>query len=453
MERRSHNNLTHLQFDNHKDSNITTPPILLNYKNHPAYILFISSLKANYTKLKYDGCLQKYLKHPSNINLDSLDIILKKDSKVIESEITQQLIEMRNSGMAYSTAVVHLAALYHFFSINDITINRKKLSKFVGEQENKYEYRSYTHDEISSLLSLCDERGKVIVLLMASTGMRVGALPGLKLKHLKKHRLDTYNSSVKGQEEYTYQINVYASSKKYRYTAFCTPECAKAIDTYLEYRKRFEKTLDINPSTGEWGPPDSLLITRVFDINDIPFSSNNHRLFVQKPMGVMGLRSYVVGRLKKMNLRKTWISTENSEYMSAHKNELHPCHSFRIFAVTNMQRSKIDKTIREMLVGHSTGLDTAYYKPNTEEILQEYLKAVDLLTINNEHRLQKQINQYKESSEGMDEIHQKLNEKHEQDIKNIKEEMNGQFLQIMKLIQQNHLLINVKPEVLEKIVK
>jgi hypothetical protein len=217
--------MTHLQFDENKNSKITPPlpPILLNYKNHPAYTLFISSLKAHYTKLKYDGCLQKYLKHPSNINLDSLDLILKKDSKVIESGITQQLIEMRNSGMAYSTAVVHLAALYHFFSINDITINRKKLSKFVGEQENKYEYRSYIHYEISRLLSLCDERGKVIILLMASTGMGVGALPGLKLKHLKKHWLDANNSSVKGQEVYTYQINVYASSKKYRYTPFCNP--------------------------------------------------------------------------------------------------------------------------------------------------------------------------------------------------------------------------------------
>ena len=48
--------------------------------------------------------------------------------------------------------MVHLAALYHFFSINDISINRKKLSKFIGEQENKYEYRSYTHDEVSRLL-------------------------------------------------------------------------------------------------------------------------------------------------------------------------------------------------------------------------------------------------------------------------------------------------------------
>lgn len=48
---------------------------------------------------------------------------------------------------------VYSAALYIYFSINDIVLNRKKLSKFVEEQENEYEYRPYTHDEISRLLS------------------------------------------------------------------------------------------------------------------------------------------------------------------------------------------------------------------------------------------------------------------------------------------------------------
>lgn len=31
--------------------------LVLGYKNHPAYALFISSLRANHTKIKYDGCL------------------------------------------------------------------------------------------------------------------------------------------------------------------------------------------------------------------------------------------------------------------------------------------------------------------------------------------------------------------------------------------------------------
>ncbi len=127
----------------------------------------------------------------------------------------------------------------------------------------------------------------------------------------------------------------------------------------------------------------------------------------------MGIRAYIAGRLKKLNLRQVWIATENSQYMGTHKNELHPCHSFRIFAVTNMHRSKVDKTIREMLIDHSTGLDSAYYKPQDEEILQEYLKAVDSLTINNEHRLQKQLSYYKQISDEVEEIRQQLRAKHE----------------------------------------
>ena len=43
-----------------------------------------------------------------------------------------------------------------------------------------------------------------------------------------------------------------------------------------------------------------------------------------------------------------------------------------------------------------------------------------------------------------------LNTKYEHDFKKIKEEMNEQFVQIMKMIQQNPLLANVKHEILEK---
>jgi hypothetical protein len=67
---------------------------------------------------------------------------------------------------------------------------------------------------------------------------------------------------------------------------------------------------------------------------------------------------------------------ERQQIFSSHRNDLHPCHSLRIFAITNLQRAKLDKSIRKMLVGHSTGLDKAYYKRQDEEILQEYLKVV-----------------------------------------------------------------------------
>ena len=113
--------------------------------------------------------------------------------------------------------------------------------------------------------------------------------------------------------------------------------------------------------------------------------------------------------------------------MSTHKNELHPCHSFRIFAVTNMQRSKVDKTLREMLIGHHIGLNAVYYKPQDEEILLEYLKAMDSLTINNENKLKKQI---EEVTKERDQI-KAMEEKHKEELNIMREEMKSKFEQIM----------------------
>ena len=55
-----------------------------------------------------------------------------------------------------------------------------------------------------------------------------------------------------------------------------------------------------------------------------------------------------------------------------------------------------------MLLGHSTDLDNVYYKPKPDDLLQEYLKAVDSLTINEENRLRRKV---QELELDIDEIH------------------------------------------------
>ncbi len=78
--------------------------------------------------------------------------------------------------LSYSTIHSTLASIVHFFEINDVSINKRKLNKFKGENIAKFEYRSYTHEEINTILLWIYERAKAkaSVLLMASTGMRVG---------------------------------------------------------------------------------------------------------------------------------------------------------------------------------------------------------------------------------------------------------------------------------------
>lgn len=83
--------------------------------------------------------------------------------------------------------------------------------------------------------------------------------------------------------------------------------------------------------------------------------------------------------------------TENQTASGRLRKEVMASHGFRKFVTTNMIRSKVDPQAREMLLGHSIGLSDSYYRPDTNEILAEYLKAVDLLTINEENRLRRKV--------------------------------------------------------------
>jgi hypothetical protein len=51
----------------------------------------------------------------------------------------------------------------------------------MGEEQKLNEDRCYTREEILRLFNVCDLRMKMIVLLMTSSGMRIGALPVLVL--------------------------------------------------------------------------------------------------------------------------------------------------------------------------------------------------------------------------------------------------------------------------------
>lgn len=41
----------------------------------------------------------------------------------------------------------------------------------------------------------------------------------------------------------------------------------------------------------------------------------------------------------------------------------------------------------EKLMGHSVGISDSYYRATKSELLEDYLKAIDFLTINEENRL------------------------------------------------------------------
>jgi integrase len=246
-------------------------------------------------------------------------LIEDKGIKAIEGDIIDFIVSLKDRHYTLNSQKTYLSALLHFYNYNDIVPNRKKLLLAYlsnddiiiidnndnnndnynnnNKDNNKNEdgdgdIKPYTHEQIQKLLDYSDPRIKVIILIMASAGLRVGALSFLRVGDLTP--VPKYN---------LYQIRVYANSKRNRYYTFCTPECRKAIDNYLDYRR----------SSGEHITPKSPLIRKEFDKRDIfnsandvkPVSRSSIKQIIREVLYMSGLRTPIVIPEGKLNYRRS----------------------------------------------------------------------------------------------------------------------------------------------------
>jgi integrase len=73
-----------------------------------------------------------------------------------------------------------------FYKVNDIEPRGHRIKQYLPEDYKAYEDRAYKPQEIQRLLEFCDQRLKALILLLASSGIRVGAAAELKIKNLTK---------------------------------------------------------------------------------------------------------------------------------------------------------------------------------------------------------------------------------------------------------------------------
>ena len=147
-------------------------------------------------------------------------------------------------------------------------------------------------------------------------------------------------------------------------TLLITPECKKAIDFYLDMRSRYGEKLTDN----------SYLLREQFDIRD-GFAIRNPKKVTDKLI-----------QWKLMSLaEKSGIRIRGGDKKT--RQNIAVAHGFRKFFTTQLVNSKLNPEIREMLLGHKIGLASCYYRPTEQEMYDEYMKAINSLTINEENRL------------------------------------------------------------------
>jgi integrase len=228
--------------------------------------------------------------------IDNYDEMLQIEPKKLEGLIRDYLIYLREDRKVSPASIsVYSSAITHYYETNDITINWKRLKKFKGRLRSVVEDVPYTRNQIKALLDRAGLRDRCMILMMASAGLRRGALTSLRLTDLQK--IEKYN---------LHKIIVYKREQE-QYTIFCTPECTKLIDQYLEWRQRL----------GEKLQPDTVLFRTKFD--------TTCNMMVSKPKP---LKPDTISHAINILLDKTGTRSRTQGWkMTA----LMECHGFRKF--------------------------------------------------------------------------------------------------------------------------
>ncbi len=97
-----------------------------------------------------------------------------------------------------------------------------------------------------------------------------------------------------------------------------------------------------------------------------------------------------------------------SDRHGQHRDEVPTVHGLRKFCITQMARAKVDTEIAKILTGHSIGVRSRYLNYTDDDLLQEYLKAVDLPTINEENRLRRKVDTLEKKDGELEKVYKRL---------------------------------------------
>ena len=172
---------------------------------------------------------------PSGDIVQQSIILLKKafeDPKWLENTVISfiqfQLQRVARYEIVPGTIRNYIKSLKTFLEMNDflIGINWKKINRGLPLCKDAADDRPPTKEEIKKLLP--DRRIKVIVLVMLSSGIRVGAWDYLNWKHVKACH-NNNNRIIAAR------LMVYTGEPE-QYKTFMTPEAYRILKQWMEFR-------------------------------------------------------------------------------------------------------------------------------------------------------------------------------------------------------------------------
>jgi integrase len=297
---------------------------------------------------------------------------------------------VRRKELAAGTLKNYYRAAKLFCEMNDLTLNWKRISKGLPRVKNSSNDRAPTLEEIRKLIEYPDRRIKPIVCAMASGGFRVGAWDYLCWKHVSPM------TNEKG-EVIAAKLLVYADEPEEYYT-FITPEAYNTLKDWMDFRASYGEKI-----TGE-----SWVMRDLWQTTNINYGAKWGLATNPKKLQSIAIKRLLDRALWEQGIRHTLQA-------GVKRHEWKECHGYRKFYMSRAEQVMRPINV-QVTMGHDLGVSESYWRPTVREVLEDYLKAVPLLTINGDNIvLQKQVAELTEKSRHNDYlIKEKLLEKDSQ---------------------------------------
>jgi hypothetical protein len=348
----------------------------------------------------------------------------------IENFLKRHKERLKKGDIVATTLETYYWPIKVFCDRNKLTlpgdIDWDNLSKIIPKTSSYSNDRCPTVQEIRRVIKNPNRRVKIIVLVMCSSGIRLGAWDYLKWKHVipitNSHYLHWKKQKEEDENGHHSSSNITITSddeskiiaaklivyndgegdNSRQHFSYITPEAYYALKEMIDYREQVQ---------GEKITGESWLITN----EKVGFAT------APKKLTYNGLRRVLNRTLKTEGLRSV-LPEGKRRY------EWKQSHGYRKFFETYAGSVMHPYNVK-MLIDHKLeGSENSYWKPTELQLLEDYLRAIPKLTINNQDNidkyvLQKEVAELKEKSEQQNAEKEKEAEETKKELKDVREEI------------------------------